>query len=107
MGDTPAKLRKTTLSKPAQPEAARTWGPYFDAIFPAHEVTPWIAWKISSTGANIARRLWDQRQEMRRAYESVARHSCCDFSLRSFRASSTISLTKVLLAGLPCSSGCR
>jgi hypothetical protein len=47
-------------------------GPYFDAEFgPPHRVRAWIAWKISSTGLNIARRWWDQREERRAAYEAV------------------------------------
>ena len=29
----------------------------FDALFPPHEVSPWIAWKVASTGVGIARRL--------------------------------------------------
>jgi len=45
--------------------------PYYAALFPPYPVTPWIAWKISSTGYNIARRFWDQREDMRRAYEAV------------------------------------
>jgi len=38
------------------------WGPYFDALFPPQEVSPWIAWKIRSTGVGVAKRLWDQRE---------------------------------------------
>ena len=60
MTDTPARPRKTTLSRPAPLWEASTWGPYFDALFPPQEVSPWIAWKIRSTGVGIARRLWDQ-----------------------------------------------
>ncbi len=48
-----------------------TWGPYWDALFRPREVTGWINWKRGSTGVNIARRLWDQREYLRRAYESV------------------------------------
>jgi hypothetical protein len=61
---------KTSMAAPAS--AAATWGPYFDAEFgPPHRVRAWIAWKISSTGVNIARRWWDQREELRAAYEAV------------------------------------
>jgi hypothetical protein len=28
-------------------------------------VSPWIAWKIRSTGERVARRLWDQREQLR------------------------------------------
>lgn len=48
-----------------------TWGPYWDAMFRPAQVTAWINWKRGSTGVNIARRLWDQREYLRRAYESV------------------------------------
>jgi uncharacterized protein YjbI with pentapeptide repeats len=34
-------------------------------------VSAFAKWKISSTGVNIARRLWDQQEEMRRTYEAV------------------------------------
>jgi hypothetical protein len=71
MTDTPARPRKTTLSRPAPLSEASTWGPYFDALFPPQEVSPWIAWKIASTGVGIARRLWDQREQLRGEYEDV------------------------------------
>lgn len=51
--------------------AANTWGPYWDAMFPPREVTAWIDWKRGSSGVNIARRLWGQREYLRRVYESV------------------------------------
>ena len=51
--------------------AAATWGPYWDAMFPPCEVTAWIDWKRGSSGVNIARRFWEQREELRRAYEAV------------------------------------
>jgi hypothetical protein len=50
---------------------ASTWGPYFDALFPPQEVSPWISWKIRSTGVGVARRLWDQREQRRAEYEDV------------------------------------
>ena len=71
MTDTPARPRKTTLSRPAPLWEASTWGPYFDALFPPQEVSPWIAWKIRSTGVGIARRLWDQREQLRGEYGDV------------------------------------
>jgi hypothetical protein len=73
MTDTPARPSKTTLAQaPASWEASK-WSPYFDALFPSQEVSPWIAWKMTSTGTNIARRLWDQREELRAEYEDVQR----------------------------------
>ena len=71
MTDTPARLRKTTLSRPAPLWEAGTWGPYFDALLPPQEVSPWIAWKIRSAGAGVARRLWDQRERLRGEYEDI------------------------------------
>ena len=51
--------------------ASTTWGPYWDAQFPPAEVTAWINFKRGSTGVNIARRFWDQREHLRRVHESV------------------------------------
>lgn len=48
-----------------------TWGPYWDAMFSPRMVTGWINWKRGSTGVNIARRYWYQREYLRLAYESV------------------------------------
>ena len=70
MTDTPARPPKTTLSQPAPLWEASTWGPYFEALFPPQKVSPWIAWKIRSTGVGIARRLWDQREQLRGEYEA-------------------------------------
>ncbi len=50
---------------------ANTWGPYWDALFPPRPVTPWINFKRLSSGVNVARRLWDQREYLRRLYESA------------------------------------
>ena len=51
--------------------AVGSWGPYWDALFPPREVTAWINFKRGSSGVNIARRFWDQREYLRRAYEAV------------------------------------
>ena len=51
--------------------ASSTWGPYWDALFPPRQVTGWIDWKRGSTGVNVARRFWDQREYLRRTYQSV------------------------------------
>jgi hypothetical protein len=53
------------------PRSSPRMGPYFDALFPPEEVSPWIAWKIRSTGVGVARRLWDQREQLRGEYEDV------------------------------------
>jgi hypothetical protein len=47
------------------------WGAYWNALFPPSLVTEWIDFKRRSTGLNVARRLWDQREYLRRTYESV------------------------------------
>lgn len=48
-----------------------SWGPYWDAMFEPREVTSWIDWKLGSTGVNITRRFWAQREYLRRTYESL------------------------------------
>jgi hypothetical protein len=40
-------------------------------MFPPSQVTGWINFKRGSTGVNIARRFWAQREYLRREYESV------------------------------------
>lgn len=51
--------------------APNTWGPYWDVLFGPGMVTSWTDWKRGSTGVNIVRRYWDQREYRRRIYESV------------------------------------
>ena len=48
-----------------------SWGPYWDVMFPPSQVTGFINWKRGSTGVNVARRFWAQREYLRREYESV------------------------------------
>lgn len=49
-----------------------TWGPYWDWLFPPlKKVSAFVDWKRGSSGVNVARRLWDQREYFRRTYESV------------------------------------
>ena len=48
-----------------------SWGPYWDVMFPPTQVTGFINWKRGSTGVNIARRFWEQREYLRGAYEAV------------------------------------
>lgn len=51
--------------------AKNPWGPYWNALFPPALVTEWLDFKRRSSGLNVARRLWDQREYLRRTYESV------------------------------------
>lgn len=51
--------------------ASDSWGPYWDALFVPRLVTGWIDWKRGSTGVNVARRFWDQRECLRRIYQQV------------------------------------
>jgi hypothetical protein len=55
----------------AQISRAYPWGAYWNALFPPRLVTEWIDFKRRSSGVNVARRLWDQREYLRRTYESV------------------------------------
>ncbi len=48
-----------------------TWGPYWDRLFPPTTCTAWIDFKRGSSGVNVARRFWAQREYLRRAYEAV------------------------------------
>lgn len=60
--------------KPSTVWAARSsgsWGAYWAVLFPPALVTGWVDWKRGSTGVNVARRFWDQREYLRRAYETV------------------------------------
>ena len=60
----PANGREST------PSTSLGWRAYHQAMFPPGGlVTPWIRFKVMSTGVNVARRLWDQREELREAYE--------------------------------------
>lgn len=57
--------------KPSTQLSTAGWGSYWNALFPPRLVTPWIDFKRMSTGVNVARRLLDQREYLRRTYESV------------------------------------
>ncbi|WP_197373231.1 hypothetical protein [Mycolicibacterium baixiangningiae] len=48
-----------------------TWGPYYNVFFPPSRVTEWVYWKRTSTGVNVVRRLWDQREQLRAEYEAA------------------------------------
>ena len=58
-------------STPWSSGASGIWGPYWDAPFPPRPVTPWINFKRGSTGVNVARRFWDEREYLRNTYEAV------------------------------------
>jgi hypothetical protein len=47
-----------------------TWGPYNRAFFPPRKVDAWVNYKRLSTGANVMRRYWNQREELRHTYEA-------------------------------------
>ena len=66
-----SRPRPLKPSTPWSSGASNTWGPYWDGLFPPQLVTPWINFKRGSTGVNVARRLWDQREYLRHRYELV------------------------------------
>lgn len=68
-----SQSRQATLADSWRPSPglATMWGPYFQALFPPGRVTAWANFKRKSTGVNVARRLWGQREEMRQAYEAL------------------------------------
>ncbi|MGO9152928.1 hypothetical protein [Mycobacterium sp.] len=47
-------------------------------MFPPARVTAWINFKRMSTGVNIARRLWDRREELRQEYCDICWRLCSD-----------------------------
>jgi hypothetical protein len=52
------------------PSKSLGWRAYHESMFsPGRLVTPWTRFEVMSTGVNVARRLWDQREELREAYE--------------------------------------
>jgi hypothetical protein len=62
---------RSALVEPWTPSSSVGWRAYHKAMFPpGWPVTAWIRFKVMSTGVNIARRLWDQREELRAAYEA-------------------------------------
>ena len=61
---------KSELVERWTPSSSVGWRAYHKALFPPGRlVTPWIRFKVMSTGVNVAQRLWDQREELREAYE--------------------------------------
>jgi hypothetical protein len=72
----PSSLRRNGLPQELKdswepgPGYADTWGPYYSAQFPPTKVTPWINFKRMGSGVNVVRRHWDQREELRAAYEA-------------------------------------
>jgi hypothetical protein len=62
---------KSELIERWTPPTSIGWRAYHKSFFPPGGlVTPWIRFKVMSTGVNVARRLWDQREELRAAYEA-------------------------------------
>lgn len=55
------------VSRAAAALGGPSWGPYFDALYPKGLVRDFVSWKRSSSGASIARRLWEQRESLRAA----------------------------------------
>lgn len=55
----------------APSDAATTWGPYYEALNPPCLVDMIVNWKVVPEKFERAERLWQQRQEKRRAYEIV------------------------------------
>ena len=63
---------RSALVEPWTPSSSVGWRAYHKAMFPPGGlVTPWVRFKKMSTGVNVARRLWDQREDLREAYEAV------------------------------------
>jgi len=55
------------VSRSAVDLGGQSSGPYFDALYPKGLVRDFVSWKSSSSGASIARRLWEQRESLRAA----------------------------------------
>jgi hypothetical protein len=67
----PPRIRELVDSWTPGRDDDATWGPYHAVLFPPRRTTPWISYKIMSTGRNVARRLWEEREDKRREYEAV------------------------------------
>ncbi|MGE2736085.1 ADP-ribosylglycohydrolase family protein [Mycolicibacterium vaccae] len=67
-GNTPALQGS---SRRRVPDESSAWRPYLAALFPSPPASEFHKWKRYTTGANIARRYWEQREYLRRNYESV------------------------------------
>jgi hypothetical protein len=62
---------RSALVEPWTPSSSVGWRAYHKSFFPPGGlVTPWIRFKVMSTGVNVARRHWNQREELRAAYEA-------------------------------------
>lgn len=59
------------ISRRRVPDESSAWQPYLTALFPSPPASEFHKWKRCTTGANIARRYWEQREYLRRNYESV------------------------------------
>ncbi|WNG88512.1 ADP-ribosylglycohydrolase family protein [Mycobacterium sp. ITM-2016-00317] len=79
------RLRPADPAQTAQPTAgteADGWSAYWTTLFPPRPTTPFLQWKRSTSGADIARRLWQQREYLRRTYESVYGEDGVDWPVR-------------------------
>src|SRR5258705_8699379 len=62
---------KSELIERWTPSTSFGWRAYHESMFPPGRlVTPWINFKRMGSGVNVVRRLWDQREELRAAYEA-------------------------------------
>jgi hypothetical protein len=62
---------RSALVEPWTPSSSVGWRAYHKAMFPPGGlVTPWVRFKKTSTGVSVAR-LWDQREDLRQAYQTV------------------------------------
>ena len=69
-GGPPAKPELVDSWTPGRSDHS-SWGPYHQVLFRPREVTPWVRYKIMTTGVNVARRLWDEREQKRVEYEAA------------------------------------
>lgn len=82
----------------APPDAAQTWGPYYDTLHPQRRVHMMIAWKVVPRWREEAAALWREREAKRRDYEAL--HG-------SERAAWPSSHPGIVLKGIPACLGCR
>lgn len=69
-GGPPAKPELVDSWTPGRSDDS-SWGPYHQVLFRPREVTPWVRFKTMTTGVNMARRLWDEREHRRVEYEAA------------------------------------
>lgn len=67
---TPARHDRVPLRRPPA-DAANTWGPYYDTLYPPGYTIMIIAWKVVPKRMESAKELWQERERLRRAYEEI------------------------------------